>query len=92
MHGTSARVAMERLIMMCLRSEQNVDPEYNGKLITNTLDLVIYMDRFQVKEIAEVIGYENGEVHLQPLFVQQNEKLVKCGEMSPWLQKRLITH
>lgn len=91
MHGTSAGGALERLIMMCLRSRQNVDPEYNGKLITNTLDIVIYMERFQVKEMAEVTGFDNREVLLKPLFVQQGGKLVKCGEASPSLQRRLIT-
>lgn len=90
MHGTSALTAMERLIMMCLRAEQNVDPEYNGKLITNTLDIVIHMDRFQVKEIAEVTGFENGKVILQPLFVQKKGRLVNCGKVSPSLQERVM--
>ena len=75
MHGSSSKDAIERLIMMCLRTERNVSPEYLGKMIARAVDLVIYMEDLKVMEIAEVMGYTDQGVDTRILFERSGGKL-----------------
>lgn len=73
LHANSARDAIVRLVLMILRTGMKLDEDAIGKMVANTIDLVIFQRRlrdrrFRILEIAEVIGYENKTPIMQPLF------------------------
>jgi pilus assembly protein CpaF len=75
MHASNAADAVERIIMMCLRTDRSVSPEYLGKLITRTLNVVIYMEDLKIMEIVEVHDYTDGKVQVRKLFERVDGQL-----------------
>lgn len=79
-HGNSAQDMMSRLETMVLSAAQLPLPVIR-KQIASAIDIVIHLMRYRdgsrkVSEICEVIGMEQGEIKLQPLyqFVEEAEQ------------------
>lgn len=73
LHANSARDAITRLVLMILRTGMKLDEDAIGKMVANTIDIVIFQRRlkdgkFRILEVGEVVGYENKTPIMNPLF------------------------
>jgi pilus assembly protein CpaF len=71
-HGNSTRDMLRRLEIMIL-SGNNMPIEAIRAQIASSLDIIVHLGRMRDKsrkviEIVEVVGYESGEIILNPLF------------------------
>lgn len=82
MHGQSAKDAVERMIMMCLRTDRDISPEYTGKMIARSVDVIVHMHDLKIMEIAEVLDYHNGITSVRELFRRSKGRLEKVGTPS----------
>ena len=89
-HANSAKDMISRLETMILMG-MNLPLEAIRRQISSGIDIIIHLGRLRDKsrkvlQIAEVIGYEDGEVVLNSLFEYGEEEgygtLVKCGEFT----------
>lgn len=88
-HGNSAQDMMSRLETMVLSAAQLPLPVIR-KQIASAIDIVIHLTRYRdgsrkVSEICEVIGMEQGEIKLQPLY-----QFVEEAEQDGSFQGRLL--
>lgn len=71
LHSFSVQDGAQRGISLCQR-HQNHSDEYYGKLITRAFKIGIHTERIGktrvIKEIGEYIGFENGEIVVNPLI------------------------
>ncbi len=77
-HADSSESTIDRLVTLMKRDEkaQMYSNEYLTKLLSMSLDVVIYMNNFKVQEIAEVIyNKETGKIEYNPLFCFEVEKI-----------------
>ena len=86
-HGSSAEDAVERMIMMCLRTDRDISPEYTGKMIARTLDVVVHMNDLKIMEIAEVLDYVDGRPVLRMVFERKNGQLVRAEDRKVMVPK-----
>lgn len=73
-HANSTRDMLSRLETMVLQSNDGLPLPAIRQQISSALDIIIHLSRLRDKsrrtmEITEVLGYENGEIQLNPLFV-----------------------
>lgn len=73
-HANSTRDMLSRLETMVLQGNDGLPLPAIRQQISSALDIIIHLSRLRDKsrrtmEITEVLGYENGEIHLNPLFV-----------------------
>ncbi|MBQ8327821.1 MAG: CpaF family protein [Lachnospiraceae bacterium] len=89
-HANSAKDMISRLETMILMG-MNLPLEAIRRQISSGIDIIIHLGRLRDKsrkvlQIAEVIGYEDGEVVLNSLFEYGEEEgygtLIKCGELT----------
>lgn len=78
-HANSARDMLSRLETMILMGME-IPLEAIRKQIASGLDIIVHLGRMRDKsrkvlEISEVVGYENGEIKINPLFEFED-----CGE------------
>ncbi|MFF2094281.1 CpaF family protein [Paenibacillus sp. NPDC058174] len=76
-HANGARDMMARLETMAL-SAADMPVQVIRQQIASALDIVIHLSRFRdrsrrVTEISEVVGVENGEINVVPLYVFHEE-------------------
>ncbi|MCR2802343.1 CpaF family protein [Paenibacillus soyae] len=76
-HANSCRDMISRLETMVLSGAELPLPVIRGQ-IGSAIDIMVHLSRFRdrtrkVSEISEVLGVENGEVQLSPLFVFREE-------------------
>lgn len=88
-HGNSCRDMIGRLETMVLSAAELPLPVIRGQ-IGSAIDIMVHLTRFRdrtrkVTEIAEVLGVDNGEVKLSPLFQFREE-----GEQGGKIAGRLI--
>ncbi len=77
-HADSSESTIDRLVTLMKRDTkaQMYSNEYLTKLLSMSLDLIIYMNNFKVQEIAEVIyDRENEKIKYNPLFAFDVEKI-----------------
>ncbi|MBQ9266841.1 MAG: CpaF family protein [Clostridia bacterium] len=77
-HADSSESTVDRLVTLMKRDTkaQMYSNEYLTKLLSSSLDLVIYMSNFKVQEIAEVIyNKETEKIEYNPLFAFDVEKI-----------------
>lgn len=94
-HGNSTRDMLSRIEMMVLMGME-IPISAVQRQIAYGIDIMVHLGRLRdrsrkVMEITEVLGYENGEIMLQPLFrfketgVEQGKirgEWLRCGELS----------
>ena len=73
-HTNSTRDMLSRLETMVLQGNDGLPLPAIRQQISSALDIIIHLSRLRDKsrrtmEITEVLGYENGEIQLNPLFV-----------------------
>lgn len=77
-HADSSESTVDRLVTLMKRDEkaQMYSNEYLTKLLSMSLDLIIYMNNFKVQEIAEVIyNKETEKIEYNNLFKFDVEKI-----------------
>jgi pilus assembly protein CpaF len=79
-HANSTRDMLSRLETMVLQGADTLPLDAVRRQIGSAIDIIIQLSRMRDKsrrtlEITEVVGYENGEIILNPLFVfEESEK------------------
>lgn len=84
LHANSTNDMVSRLEMMVITA-QNIPLESIRRQIAAGFDIFIYVGRMndgsrKVQEIAEVVGYEDGEVKLCPLY-RLKDQLLRVGKL-----------
>ncbi len=78
-HANSARDMLSRLETMVIQGSEGLPLAAVRQQIASALDIIIYLSRLRdhtrkTMEITEVLGIENGEIKLNPLYVfRENE-------------------
>lgn len=77
-HANSTRDMLSRLETMVLQGAAGLPLEAIKQQIASAVDIIIHLSRLRDKsrktmEITEVLGYENGEIVLNPLYVFQED-------------------
>lgn len=79
-HANSTRDMLSRLETMVLQGAEGLPLEAIRQQIASAVDIIIHLSRMRDKsrktlEITEIVGYENGEIVLNPLYVfREDEK------------------
>ena len=80
-HANSTKDMLSRLETMVLTGAEGLPLEAVRQQIASAVDILIHLSRLRDKtrktmEITEVVGYENGQIQLNPLyqFVEDKEK------------------
>lgn len=73
-HANSAKDMLTRLETMVLQGASGLPLDAVRRQIGSALDIIVHLSRMRdhsrkVVEITEVLGYENGEIILNPLYV-----------------------
>lgn len=73
-HANSTEDMLSRLETMVLQGAAGLPLEAIRQQIASAVDIIIHLSRLRDKsrktmEITEVVGYENGKIHLNPLYV-----------------------
>ena len=71
-HANSAAETVDRLVLLMKRADTNLSGEYLKELLVSSLDLIVFMKDYQVKEILRVEGYESkkGNIIYKNVFSQ----------------------
>ena len=77
-HANSAKDMLTRLETMVLQGASGLPLDAVRRQIGSALDIIIHLSRMRdhsrkVVEITEVLGYENGEIILNPLYVFEED-------------------
>ncbi|NLM35103.1 MAG: CpaF family protein [Clostridiales bacterium] len=86
-HANSVKDMLSRLETMVLTGASGLPLDAIRQQIASAIDIIIHLSRLRDKsrrtmEITEVIGYENGEIKLNPLYVfteDENSTLEKVS-------------
>lgn len=79
-HANSTEDMLSRLETMVLQGASGLPLEAIRHQISSAIDIIIHLSRLRDKsrktmEITEVVGYKNGEIQLNPLYVfEEDEK------------------
>ena len=79
-HANSTEDMLSRLETMVLQGSAGLPLEAIRQQIASAVDIIIHLSRLRDKsrktmEITEVVGYENGKIKLNPLYVfEEDEK------------------
>ncbi len=81
-HADSSKTTLDRLVTLMKRDNkaQMYTDQYLRKLLSQSLDLVVFMKNFKIVELAEVVfDQEKNDVDYRILFEYQ-EEIKKNGE------------
>jgi pilus assembly protein CpaF len=86
-HANSARDMISRLETMALQGASGLPLEAIRRQIASAVDILIHLSRMRdgtrkVTEIAEVSGFADGEVELNPLYVFEEDGEGEAGRVS----------
>lgn len=78
-HANSTKDMLSRLETMVLQGAAGLPLEAIRQQIASALDIIVHLSRLRDKsrktmEITEVVGYDNGEIILNPLFVFEEDE------------------
>lgn len=79
-HANSTRDMLSRLETMVLQGAEGLPLEAIRQQIASAVDIIIHLSRLRDKtrrtmEISEILGYENGEIQVNPIYrFQEDEK------------------
>ena len=77
-HADSSESTLDRLVTLMKRDSkaQMYSNDYLTKLLSMSLDLIVYMNNFKVQEIAEVVyNKEDEKIEYNPLYEFEVEKI-----------------
>lgn len=84
-HANSTEDMLSRLETMVLQGSAGLPLEAIRQQIASAVDIIIHLSRLRDKsrktmEITEVVGYENGKIQLNPLYVfeEDNKSTLEC--------------
>ena len=91
-HANSTQDMLSRLETMVLQGAAGLPLEAIRQQIASALDIIIHLSRLRDKsrktmEITEVIGYENGQILLNPLYVFVEDEHSTQEKVSGSLQR-----
>lgn len=78
-HANSTKDMLSRLETMVLTGAEGLPLEAVRQQIASAVDIIIHLSRLRDKsrktmEITEVVGFENGEIQLNPLYVFKEDE------------------
>lgn len=91
-HANSTRDMLSRLETMVLTGADGLPLEAVRQQIASALDIIIHLSRLRdhsrkTMEITEVLGYENGQIVLNPLYVFEEDENSTIEKVSGQLQR-----
>lgn len=91
-HANSTEDMLSRLETMVLQGSEGLPLEAIRQQIASAVDIIIHLSRLRDKsrktmEITEVVGYENGKVVLNPLYVFEEDENSTLEKVSGMLKR-----
>lgn len=91
-HANSTKDMLSRLETMVLQGAEGLPLEAIRQQIASAVDIIIHLSRMRDKtrktmEITEVVGYENGEIKLNPLYVFEEDEESTLHKVSGKLKR-----
>ena len=91
-HANSTQDMLSRLETMVLQGSSGLPLEAIRQQIASPLDIIIHLSRLRDKsrrtmEITEVVGYENGKILLNPLYVFEEDENSTLEKVSGSLKR-----
>lgn len=91
-HANSTQDMLSRLETMVLQGAAGLPLEAIRQQIASAVDIIIHLSRLRDKsrktmEICEVVGYENGEIILNPLYVFEEDENSTLEQVSGSLNR-----
>ncbi len=91
-HANSTQDMLSRLETMVLQGSAGLPLEAIRQQIASALDIIIHLSRLRDKsrktmEITEVVGYENGKIILNPLYVFEEDENSTLEKVSGSLKR-----
>lgn len=91
-HANSTQDMLSRLETMVLQGAAGLPLEAIRQQIASALDIIIHLSRLRDKsrktmEITEVVGYENGQILLNPLYVFEEDENSTQNKVSGSLKR-----
>ena len=91
-HANGTRDMLSRLETMVLQGASGLPLEAIRQQIGSAIDIIIHLSRLRDKsrktmEITEVVGYENGEIKLNPLYVFEEDENSTIDKVSGKLKR-----
>ncbi len=91
-HANSTHDMLSRLETMVLQGSAGLPLEAIRQQIASALDIIIHLSRLRDKsrktmEITEVVGYKDGQIILNPLYVFQEDEYSTVGKVSGSLKR-----
>lgn len=91
-HANSVRDMLSRLETMVLQGADGLPLEAIRQQIASAVDIIIHLSRLRdhsrkTMEICEVVGYKNGEIILNPLYVFEEDENSTLEKVSGGLKR-----
>ena len=91
-HANSTEDMLSRLETMVLQGAAGLPLEAIRQQIASAVDIIIHLSRLRDKsrktmEITEVVGYENGKIILNPLYVFEEDEKSRLDKVSGSLKR-----
>ena len=91
-HANSTQDMLSRLETMVLQGAPGLPLEAIRQQIASAVDIIIHLSRLRDKsrktmEITEVVGYENGQILLNPLYVFEEDEKSTLDKVSGRLKR-----
>lgn len=91
-HANSTEDMLSRLETMVLQGASGLPLEAIRQQIASAVDIIIHLSRLRDKsrrtmEITEVVGYENGQIKLNPLYVFEEDEKSTLEKVSGHLNR-----
>lgn len=91
-HANSTQDMLSRLETMVLQGAEGLPLEAIRQQIASAVDIIIHLSRLRDKsrktmEITEVVGYENGRIRLNPLYVFEEDDKSTTQKVSGSLKR-----
>ena len=91
-HANSTQDMLSRLETMVLQGAAGLPLEAIRQQIASAVDIIIHLSRLRDKsrktmEITEVVGYENGKIILNPLYVFEEDENSTLQHVSGQLER-----
>lgn len=91
-HANSTKDMLSRLETMVLQGAEGLPLDAIRHQIASAIDIIIFLSRMRDKtrktmEITEVVGYKNGEIILNPLYVFEEDENSQVDKVSGELKR-----
>lgn len=91
-HANSTQDMLSRLETMVLQGADGLPLEAIRQQISSAIDIIIHLSRLRdhsrkTMEITEVLGFENGQIKLNPLYVFEEDENTTLEKVSSGLDK-----